>query len=268
MFKKSSNLVMKFDSMGVRKAMEITHSKTKPNALAIEGTCNFRDLGGYRTEDGMHFRDHICFRSDNLHRVAAAGIEQIKSLGVTKVIDLRRIDETNREPNVFSVHSIDQIEYVHIPLKFVPMPETTAPFTLGDLYRAIAEANQYEIGNIIRHIISNSTGATIFHCKAGKDRTGIIAALVLGIANVIKQDIIDDYQITSSFISPIMADLRAERPEAISVDHYDQLLTTDPAYMEQFLQLLEDKYGGVKLYLKTCGITEEEFIRFESRVKK
>lgn len=223
--------------------------------LPLSGSYNIRDLGGYETRTGSQTRWHRLLRADSPHNLSAMARAKLLKLGVKTVIDLRNTDELEQSPNPFANH--DGVRYLNVPLFAGLSRAGTHPTNLIQIYQTALEHSQIEFRTVLRQI-AESDGITLFHCTAGKDRTGLIAALILGALEVSDEQIIEDYALTSSYIQPLVKTLRED---ALAKGHdlawYNQLLTSEPSTMQVTLEHLETHYGGAQGYLKMLGLEAE-----------
>jgi protein-tyrosine phosphatase len=237
--------------------------------IAVPGTYNVRDLGGYATPDG-HTRWRQVLRADGLHRMRDDGVAQLHALGVRTVIDLRRDHELEAQPNPLRAHP--EIRYVHVSLfDRLDVVDAVAPAggeanVLLGLYRqALAER-----GAAIRTIlttIADADGPVLFHCTAGKDRTGVIAALLLALAGVDRADIVADYALTKAQIAPLLDSILAHaaaRGEDMAL--YAALLRCEPETMHALLDTLEATHGGILAYLAGIGLDDATVARLRARL--
>jgi protein-tyrosine phosphatase len=107
--------------------------------------------------------------------------------------------------------------------------------------------------------------AVLFHCAAGKDRTGVVAALLLELAGVAHEVIVADYAMTAACLAPLMGDLRRTRPDAVPAEQFERFLGAEPEEMEKMLAYLAGNYGGAEEYLLSIGLPPE---RVEGLKKK
>jgi protein-tyrosine phosphatase len=157
---------------------------------------NARDLGGYPTVDGAETRWRSLLRADDLAQLTSAGLQAFSSYGVETVIDLRWPDEVILSPTPIT-RALKHIRYEQISL-LTPTPEgwraRRADQTAKELWnRAMLEQVRAELKQVLEVIATASPGPLLFHCMAGKDRTGLIAALLLALADVIPEAIAYDY---------------------------------------------------------------------------
>lgn len=236
----------------------MTHPYTRH--IALEGTYNIRDLGGYPAGHGGMTRWRRILRSDSLHRLSREAVESLVAEGVSTVIDLRAAQEVAAAPNPFSDHST--VAYLNkslfdglIPANMDPEGPAAVDDVLHALYVDALTQRQEAIRFVLAAIANpGSDGAVLFHCTAGKDRTGLIAALVLGAVDVDHEHIVSDYALTEAMIAPLAAELtanavaRGAEPEA-----FRKLLGSAPQTMRATLRHIEKGYGSIRAYLEAIG---------------
>src|SRR5262245_23148273 len=151
--------------------------------IDLEGCLNFRDLGGYPTRDGRVIRwDHL-FRSDALHLLTVADVDEQRRIGIGTIIDLRSSPELNtagRGPlgeESMASHHIPLFDGEQRSRSDVPQD------SLADIYFMLAEFARVPIAKVIR-VLAESDKPAVYHCAAGKDRTGVISAILLGLLDV------------------------------------------------------------------------------------
>lgn len=226
--------------------------------LSLEGSLNTRELGGYPAAWG-NTRWQRLLRSDSLHQLSEADQQALLEYGVRTIIDLRGADELREAPNVFDEHP--KVVYFNIPL-FAPLSRnngsgvsSSPDFDLGTLYCLALDHCQETIGRVLELLAQAEDGVSVFHCTAGKDRTGIIAALLLSLAEVDESTIITDYVLTAQHIEPMIAQLRLKAiQQGHHLERYNRMLLAEPSAMESTLNYLQGKYGGVRSYLNTIGL--------------
>jgi protein-tyrosine phosphatase len=152
--------------------------------LPWEGCLNARDLGGYRTRDGRETQWGAIVRSDNPSTLTDAGKAALVDHGVRTIVDLRTPSEVTEYPNPFAESGSHGIAYHHLSLvdpAGSPAPEFT---TLANDYKSMLDRFPDQVGAIMRTIADAPEGGVMIHCMAGKDRTGIMSALLLDLAGV------------------------------------------------------------------------------------
>jgi protein-tyrosine phosphatase len=231
---------------------------TGPRLIPLEGCLNFRDLGGYAGEGDAKIRYNRVFRSDDLSKLSPAGINRIETLGLSIVIDLRSAEELNQAPNPF--RGRPGFAYHHIPLLDGINSESGGPpriQSLPEMYKSLLTGSGSHIGRIFRVLAEAGERGTVFHCTAGKDRTGVVAALLLNLCGVAGQDIIADYTLTYDLMRPFF-DTMKEGARKAGIDIPENLLRSDAAFMREFLDFLTGTYGGAEPYLLNQGLSPRE----------
>lgn len=233
--------------------------------LPLEGTYNIRDLGGYAA--GAHStRWRQILRADGLHRLDQEGMRQLVTEGVSTIIDLRSATELEQQPN--PLRNDDAVHYHHISLFDTLAPAHPAGSdALFDLYvRALRERRQ-AIRDVLTVIAEVGDGIVLFHCTAGKDRTGIIAALLLANAGVKTATIIEDYALTGRMIAPMIEDILATAvAQGADPEKFRPLLACDPATMAATIAHIQDEYRSVGDYLALTGLSNDTILRLRTRL--
>ena len=165
-----------------------------PGHISIDGCVNFRDAGGWSTTDGSIMRRNWLYRSDDPVRVTATGRSTVVDLGLAAVVDLRQHLQFIRTPGF-----VDPETTFHRPLvdRVIDMddpPPLTRPEHITDVYEAMIERSRDQIGEVLGIIGDRvGSGPVLVHCAFGKDRTGIIVALVQAAIGVPSESIADEY---------------------------------------------------------------------------
>jgi protein-tyrosine phosphatase len=224
---------------------------------------NFRDLGGYPTNDGRHTRWRTLYRADGLYRLTPDDANIVMNLGVRTVVDLRTNNEV-RERGTFPVNDHD-VAYHHLPIIDATWGETQTPefddavdFLVYAYREMLAEAAP-RFADAINLLSQQSVLPAVFHCAAGKDRTGILAALVLGVLGVDESIIAADYGLTRSATTRLRAWARQHQPEL--ADLYDgmppRFTAADPRAMAIILNDITSRYGSVRNYVREIGVSDD-----------
>ncbi|MFF8508161.1 tyrosine-protein phosphatase [Streptomyces sp. NPDC015492] len=213
---------------------------------------NFRDLGGYRTADGGTVRWEILYRSDSLAKLAGpdpADLERFRALGVATVIDLRypwEIAAKGRLPETEEV-SWHNLSIEHRPYDQAEIDPDLDPWRyLADRFAEVAEDGAVELRTALE-VIAAADGPLVFHCASGKDRTGLLAAVVLSLLGVADEEILADFALTERATERLVADWRAAHPgRALRWPSYGRA----PAdVIRLFLEDLRARYGSVGAYV-------------------
>ena len=237
--------------------------------LPLEGTYNVRDCGGYRTRVGRTVKWGVFFRADGLHRLTPQGQATLLGRGVRTIIDLRRSDEIQVAPNVFA--GSKAVQYHHISLvvdetsKAGPQSD---PEPLVVTYRKILDDRQAQVCRTLATFADADGLPGLVHCTAGKDRTGVITALLLGLVGVPHETIVADYALTSTYLGEGFMAYIKERAlqRGYTWEQYAPLTTCPPENMAQTLQHIDAAYGGVEPYLRYVGLGEAQLDRLRDRL--
>ncbi|MGO2861762.1 MAG: tyrosine-protein phosphatase [Brevibacterium sp.] len=242
--------------------------------IDIEGTFNFRDIGGSPTSagDSTVSRGKI-FRADGLAQLTDRARADLGSLGVGTVVDLRDIGERSKLPDALTGL---EVEYIELPIfgdHFFP----TTPLSREEM-KAAAKATGMDLSDrslgriydlMIAHfgdrlalavdtVAAHAETGVVFHCSAGKDRTGMVAAFLLDLLGVGRQDIIEEYAITSTHLSCgfLESITRNFSDAGISGNLAETATAAPPELLDRILDQLADEYGprGVEDYLLAHGM--------------
>ncbi len=233
--------------------------------IDLPGCANFRDLGGYPTRGGMRLRWRRLFRSDALHGLTPEGVDRVVGeLGIGAIVDLRSTGEVgvdgrgplrDRAP-----------VYHHMPLFDGPLttdPASVNTMTLADRYFLIAERAKVPIARVVAALAECSTPA-VYHCSAGKDRTGLISAIVLGLLGVPDEIIVADYAATQDNLDAIIDRLRQSAGYREAIDSLPpDTLHAKPETMVSLLDQIRERYGSLRGYADDIGLSDEVIQRLE-----
>ncbi|KAF1303063.1 tyrosine-protein phosphatase [Candidatus Enterococcus willemsii] len=223
--------------------------------LPLENTYNTRELGGYQTSNGMTAWKTF-LRSDDLKNLSENDLQFLVDYGVSTVIDLRGEKENQEGPHPKE----SSFYYYNIPLaseNAVNMELPLADFRFEDFYIQMLLDKQSGIRQIFT-ILAEASNAVLFHCAAGKDRTGVVAALILGSVGVSNADIIANYQITHTYLS-------VNPSFAKSLAPMTELLRSDAEVMASTLAFIEQTFESIPAYLRQIGVTEDELAAIERK---
>jgi len=233
--------------------------------LPIKGTFNVRDLGGYATAAGQT-RWRRILRADGLHRIDADGMATLVAAGVATVIDLRHPGELQTQPNPFSGNASVHYHNVSLFESLAPEPRPGEDVLLA-LYRLALDTRQTAIAQVLTIIADAPKGAVLFHCTAGKDRTGIVSALLLAVAGVESALIVEDYALTGEMIAPMIEEIVADAvARGVDVEAFRPMLAADPATMAATIAHIETTYGSASSYLEKIGLSADTIERLRHRL--
>lgn len=171
--------------------------------IELEGARNFRDLGGLRTVDGLTVRQGLVFRADAPHALTEPDLARCTELGLRTAFDLRSPRE--REAERSRLTALPGIRIVEVPLLSESRPDVD-PAEGGEafllaIYRKLLTESAATIGRILTEMAAHGSLPAVFHCSAGKDRTGVVGAVLLLALGVDLEDVLDDYELTSRYRS-------------------------------------------------------------------
>jgi protein-tyrosine phosphatase len=223
----------------------------------LEGCFNFRDLGGYPTEDGRAVRWQRVYRSDALHALTTADVARVRDeLGVAAVVDLRSTAELEAEQARWI--EPESIRFHHLPLydgQRVSSGELPPVDMLSERYVLLAEFARAQIARVLT-TIAEAEGPVVYHCAAGKDRTGVVSAVLLGVLGVRDEIIVADYAATRENLDAIIARLMGSKGYGSILDALPpDTLHAEPATMVQFLDRMRAQYGSMRQYARAAGVS-------------
>ena len=224
------------------------HKEYKCRILEIDGARNVRDLGGYKVHGGWTSYGRF-LRSGQLSSLSDLGVQQLLEAGVDCVVDLRSRFECESKPSCIGakqgvdVFYVPMLDFVHseIAQGLAKLPES-----LEEIYLAIIEKGQQDFKQLFE-IFAADYNCILFHCTAGKDRTGISAMLLLWLAGVGEETILEDYSYSYELN-------RLKAVEGIP----EYLLYSDKSTLKLAIDTLKQQYGGVLQYLSAAGVTGEQ----------
>jgi protein-tyrosine phosphatase len=226
--------------------------------LPLEGASNFRDLGGYSTADGRTTRWSTLFRSDTLHELTESDLKVLRDIGLKSVIDLRTGFEAEKTGR--GLLEGEAVSYLHLSVidedggesRGIPAPVDE---NLSNRYLWYLDVGRDPLVRALTMIGDGSNYPLVFHCAAGKDRTGVLSALVLEIIGVERSAIVDDYVLTASRMELILERLfrNAEVGRSIN-DLPAKARTVEATTMENFLKGLDERHGGARQWALDAGV--------------
>ena len=230
--------------------------------VELDGVFNFRDLGGLPAGDGRVTRRGLMYRSDALHHLEPSGVEQLLDFGVRTIIDLRSSVELERTGR--GRLEATTIAWLHAPLTHGDaaagnaLPAALAEGDLGRHYVESLPERSETLARVIRHIADRHNLPAVFHCTAGKDRTGMLAALVLSLVGVADDVIVDDYTLTDDRMAPVMERIKGSGafPEQ-STPLLVKVGRAEAQSMETFLAALREDHGGAEGWAATVGLSDD-----------
>lgn len=224
--------------------------------IQLENMSNTRDLGGYETQDGKYTKTQVFVRAASPANATENDLQTLYDYGVRCVIDLRSEYELQQQPS--KLDGYKNIEYYNIPLManvdMSVLPDDIKNYQdLSGFYMCLIEANKEQFKKVFKIIIEHPYQTILFNCSAGKDRTGVIAGLLLDLVGCHEYDIVKDYSESYENNLAILSEL-----EKMISSENQAFLGSNPTYMIKFIGYLREHYGSAKEYLISCGMDEDE----------
>jgi protein-tyrosine phosphatase len=231
--------------------------------IGLDAVHNFRDLGGYPTAGGRSTKWRTLFRSDGLYRLRGADdMSRVMQLGLKSVIDLRT-EREQREQGIFPTDDIE-VTFHHLSIVDVTWSDTETPEFDDEVeflvwgYRDMLEIGSSRFADAMHVLAQTNSLPAVFHCAAGKDRTGVLAALLLSSLGVDDAHICADYGLTQDAMQRTIAWSKVHRPEL--AERYANIpkayLAADPRAMQIILTELAQKHGSVRNYVREIGVAD------------
>lgn len=258
--------------------------------LPLEGGRNFRDLGGYESRDGRRVKWGQVYRSGVMNRLSDEDYEFLAPLSIATVVDFRSAEERSAEPTRWRAGSVETIarDYSQLEgdesmaLLFSALrspdssPDSVAQI-MADSYLQIALDQRETYSQMFETLLANDA-PLVFNCSAGKDRTGVAAALILSALDVPRNTIVDDYALSDNYVD-FMSEFTAPQAEqtveespyaflaAMPVELLAPLMESRPLYIETVLDALDREYGSIANYLeRELGVDGQDIETLRSRL--
>ncbi len=240
--------------------------------ISLDAIHNFRDMGGYPAADGRTTRWRTMFRADGLHRLAGHDLEVVRALGLHTVIDLRS-DAEVAQRGTFP-HELLQVDFHHVPVidstwEHLDRPDATddpVAFLEWAYHDMLREGPAY-FAQAVEHLSHVDAFPAVFHCAAGKDRTGVLAMLLLGSLGVPHEYIVADYALTVDGIERLRVWAQREAPAVWErLDAAPSAFTAvAPEAMRRVIDTIcED--GNIRDYTLSLGVTPESLDRLAAQL--
>ena len=264
-------------------------SSRHPNHVPMIGAANFRDVGGYATEDGRRVKKGVLFRSDDLSSLTRNDLATLAALGLSRVYDLRSDYERDIKPNRLpnGVPAADQSggasereitpiravspttpEVVEIPVYYAPLDRAVSRRKIvngevepGEFHRLLVEENRAfardyreQWATVVRRLTEPASLPSLIHCAEGKDRTGFAVAMVLLAVGVPEETVVEDYLLSNEFLdqrASFLSNLAAVGSRfRTSPSEVRPLLEVRREYLEAGLTTIKEDYGSYEAYIR------------------
>ena len=222
--------------------------------IALEGAVNFRDLGGYDAGDGMQTRWRTLFRADGLGDLTEGDFATMRALGIRTVIDLRSAEELERGRFDVDAHPVT---FHHFPI-IEKLPDADAfdkqPGLLGTQYLDMVRDAGPAFVSVLEILAAPGSLPAVFHCTAGKDRTGVLSAIVLSLLGVDEPTVVADYALSGAAMIRLRAKIIVKYPDSReTIENLTDVFSAEPAQMEALLDHLQTTFGSVDAYVAGLG---------------
>jgi protein-tyrosine phosphatase len=254
--------------------------------LPLEGTPNFRDLGGYETTDGHFVRWGLIYRSGVLSNLTPADFTYLDQLGVRVVCDFRTPQENATAPEIWVPGS--NVEHVSLPIGGSNNKNATSSMDtllagnptseqlkdrMTKTYGGFAFTNAPEFAKVFVQLEQEHL-PLLYHCAAGKDRTGVFSALLLLTLGVPEKTVLADYELTDKYLRDAMSPEASQKMLAsnpslahLTPEQRNVMMAADPDYLRSTLRQIEEKYGSFDNYRRSAlGVSDRDAENLRSRL--
>lgn len=230
---------------------------------------NFRDFGGYATTDGRHMRLGCLYRSGTLDDVQGADLHALQAIGLKTIVDLRAPKEKKKTLSIAGARRIDlPIELENRageqlqPLMVKRGAENEVMEILKQMYRDLADQAWLQVGQVLHLLLGAEAYPVLIHCRAGKDRTGFVCALVQQAVGVERAAMFQDYLKTNEHFAPLTPRMarvmKVFSLGRVQVNNVRAAISAREEYLQAALDQIDRHYGGLAAYLEKGGITSCE----------
>jgi protein-tyrosine phosphatase len=243
--------------------------------IKLEGQGNFRDLGGYRTTDGRIVKRGLIYRAGQLNKLTDADLSKLKELKISTIVDLRGTAEAETRGKDRLPDGVRSISFP-IDVGSLPKEESTPADSSAGRTDFMLQATRSIMINrtdvyaaLIRELAKPGNRPLVFHCTAGKDRTGVGAAIVLSLLGVPWETVRDDYLLSNFYrreenereLKSMREDIAKKQgipPEQVDMTAFEAMFLVKPEYIDAAHDEVIRKYGSMDSYLrKGLGISDE-----------
>ena len=235
----------------------------RDGSLELKTVWNLRDIGGYATSSGKVTRSGLVFRSGDLSRLDSKDASAILPLGLRTVVDLRDPVAWEKRPDRLDGLSVNLLRVdlttrVHIELRdrweTHHLSESESLEYIRSITASIALERSDAIKDLFRYFLQPDVFPLLMHCSAGKDRTGIVTAMLLFALDVPEETVYSDYMLSNDYLTPFH-ETHVNRP---GWEHTGPLWEARREYLGEALSAVRDSYGSIDTYLeRAIGLTDE-----------
>lgn len=244
--------------------------------LIINDLDNFRDLGGIKTKDNRFVNWGRFYRSDALNVLLSSEFNYIDGLDIQRVFDLRsdfeiKTAKDNLPKNIsyehfpiFADNDSGMLQGLQAKMAKGSFTKADAEQLLIDTYKSFANEDAVKFNKLLHQIFIEYDYPSIFHCTAGKDRTGFTAAMILSILNVDRKTILDEYEMTNFYTKAKIVDLmknvsKLGYGDKIEPAAIEAVMSVNKKYLQASFDIIDNKYGGIDAFIKNqLGFSDAE----------
>jgi protein-tyrosine phosphatase len=241
--------------------------------LTWDGLLNVRDLGGHTTENGGETRYGTIVRADSLHQLTEDGWQSVVDYGIRTVVDLRMDEEREGDPptgapvDLLHVSLFDDDKEVFEEVEAAAKAAPDVATATKEVYLLFLEHFKANVATAIRAVANAPEGGVVVHCMGGKDRTGLITALLLQLAGVDDEQIAADYALSEERLRPRHELWFAEAETEAERERLRRIAQTPASSIAGVLAELRRRYGGVEGYLRAAGLSDEDLRLARARLR-
>ncbi|MBT5387962.1 MAG: tyrosine-protein phosphatase [Porticoccaceae bacterium] len=252
--------------------------ETESRLVPLDGGINFRDIGGYVNSQGRRVKWRKIMRCGHLANLTQGDLDVLEEIGVSQIHDFRRVEEQAQNPScAVRAEFIDDYQMsigdISRFWEFLFEGELSAESShqlVVNSYRNCIQAVIPAFTRFMRHIVDNADNASVFHCSAGKDRTGMAAALILSALDVPRDTIVADYMLTiehydsTRLIEIVEGHLRDAKVESWERSWLIPYCSVHQDNIVAFLEAIDAEYGDVRNYLTSAlGLSDQDLIKIQ-----
>jgi len=258
----------------------MTKTGSFSRVVSLDGGINFRDLGGYVNHHGKTIRWRKLLRCGHLANLSDQDLDTLESIDVTKIHDFRRKEEQIQSPSCairadfvddYQISIGDISRFWEFLFEGELTPDSSHELVVNS-YRSCIDVVIPAFSRFMRQILDNADHSSIFHCSAGKDRTGMAAALLLSALDIPRETIIQDYLLTREYYdSSKLIDIIEGHLRDANVQTWERAWLTPYVSVHEdnivaFLDAIDQRYGSMNRYLTDgLGLTEDDLHNFQQR---